>query len=223
MSGLDETNWGKIGAIAAIIGVPVAVIAIIVAHSDSQTAQGGTGTTSLTSSVVTPQSSSPLTDTGQPPSTYRTTYPPTTTDDVVPTVQTQGSPTEQPPGPAPNVIDAVNVSVESGNGLILKKGDVYEIQPTYPSSINPPYMTFRWSAQGAGGEVDSGDCNVSATISGPGEYPQHRRDGACSGRVSSDLKVMEPGVYTVSVDVTPPGGGALVSGSTSFTVVPHGG
>jgi hypothetical protein len=121
------------------------------------------------------------------------------------------------------MIETVYVTVDSGNGLILKKGDVFELQPSTPSSINPPYMTFRWSSQGAGGEINSSDCSVAAEISGPGDYPQHRRSGECSGRVSPDLKIMQPGNYSVSVTVTPPGGGPSVSGSASFTVVPQGG
>lgn len=216
MGGPDETSWGKVAAIAGVVGVVVAIAAIVVAHHDSHGGQDRT--TSPESSLVPPSTSSVFGDASQLP----TTYPPTLTD--VPSNARSSDPvSEQPPSPSQNLVDTVDVSVDSGNGLILKKGDVYELQPTYPSDINPPYMTFRWSSQGAGGEVDSGDCNVSATIAGPGEYPQRRRDGSCSGRVSPDLKVMEPGVYTVSVDVTPPGGGAPVSGSTSFTVVPHGG
>ncbi|EUA04306.1 hypothetical protein I547_2556 [Mycobacterium kansasii 824] len=41
--------------------------------------------------------------------------------------------------------------------------------------------------------------------------------------MSPDLQIMMPGTYVVSVMVTPPGGGSAVTGSTSFTVVPHGG
>ncbi|WP_445167010.1 hypothetical protein ACTXG7_24805 [Mycolicibacterium sp. Dal123E01] len=223
MAASEKTNWAMVGGVAAVVGVVVAVVAIVVAHVDSQ----GGGTTSP------PSVSSSGTSTWSAPSTDRVDPPPPSTPNPTqdpPTIQPQPAP--EPPArstpsatapPAPtNTIDAVYVTVGSGNGLILKKGDVFELQPTYPSSINPPFMTFRWESQGAGGKV-SGDCNVAATINGPGDYPQRRRDGACSGRVSSDLKIMEPGTYTVAVDVTPPDGGAIVSGSSSFTVVPHGG
>ena len=218
----EKTNWGMVGAIAGVVGVLVAILAIVVAHRDSQ---GGTADPPPVSSSRLSTPSAPPIDPVDPlpPSTpSRTQAPRTTKAPAPPDPPAEPSPpATNPPAPT-NVIDTVYVTVSSGNGLILKKGDVFELQPTYPSSINPPYMTFRWESQGAGGAV-SGECNVAATINGPGYYPQRRRDGTCSGRVSPDLKIMEPGTYTVSVDVTPPDGGPAVPGSASFTVVPHGG
>jgi hypothetical protein len=128
--------------------------------------------------------------TGQQSPRYPTpTYAPTQSyTPAEPPVPSEEAP-RQPATPS-NTIDSVYVTAESGNGLILKKGDVFELQPSTPSNINPPYMTFRWSSQGAGGEVSSSDCNVSADISGPGDYPQHRRSGDCSGRVSPDLRII---------------------------------
>jgi hypothetical protein len=133
--------------------------------------------------------------------------------------------TAEEPAPQPETaagISDVYVTASTGNGLLQKRGDVFEMQPSVPSSINPPYMTFRWSSQGAGGEM-SGECNVDAVITGPGDYPQHRRGGDCSGRVSPDLEIMENGTYTITVTVTPLGGGQATIGTTSFTVVPRGG
>jgi len=217
VSGPDETNWGKVGAIAAVVSVIVAIVAIVIAHQDSNAGTSGPTPPGISTGSIS--TSLPATDAGPRSATSSPSYI-NTQSTPRPSVQVQS---EEPSTPPKTGIEAVYVTVGSGNGLILKKGDVFELQPTYPSDINPPYMTFRWASQGPGGEVDSDDCTVSATISGPGEYPQHRRDGACSGRVSTDLKIMEPGVYTVSVDVTPPGGGTPVPGSASFTVVPHGG
>jgi hypothetical protein len=95
---------------------------------------------------------------------------------------------------------------------------------SYPSSINPPLMTFEWVSQGPGGEVDSADCTVNAQIEGPGRsYPQYRRSSDCSGSPNSRLEVYEAGSYTVTVTVIPPDGGTPVTGRDSFTLVPHGG
>lgn len=225
MGGPQETSWGKVGAVAGVVAAILAVVGIAIAHNDSRA--GGNGSpapapsfTPQPATSLTPQPVSLPAEPAQAAPTYQPSSPSGQPGQASPPAQVR--PTESP-NPPSNVISAVYVTATSGNGLILKKGAAYELQPTYPSDINPPYMTFRWASQGAGGEIGSGDCDVSATITGPGEYPQQRHDGGCSGRVGRDLKIMVPGVYTISVEVTPPGGGAPVSGSTSFTVVPHGG
>ncbi|AGZ54259.1 hypothetical protein PJK45_18950 [Mycobacterium kansasii] len=209
-------RWTIIGVGVAVAGVLVAFLAWWFPRQAGGGANNASGAGSSVGAGITPPA-----QTAPAPPGYRVpSYNPTQTDSP-PTAPPRDLPV---PATTPSTaIDSVYVSVDSGNGLILRKGEVFELQPTTPSSINPPYMTFRWSSQGPGGQVGSSNCNVSADISGPGAYPQHRRSSDCTGRVSPDLQIMMPGTYVVSVMVTPPGGGSAVTGSTSFTVVPHGG
>lgn len=212
--------------LATIFGVLPGVIAVLTffgikgCSHDSTTASAPQ---QIPASSGAPPVSYPPAQTGVPqpesPSYRTSTYIPSPTE--APPV----GPSEAPaPPPATDTISSVFVTPRTGNGLLQKVGsNTFELQPTIPSSINPPYMTFDWSSQGANGEIASSDCTVEADISGPGDYPQHRRSGACSGSPSQELKIMQSGTYTISVAVTPPGGGLTVTGTASFSVVPRGG
>ncbi|WP_264065062.1 hypothetical protein [Mycolicibacterium hippocampi] len=218
MSGGDMSTaerWTIIGVGVTAVGVLIAFLAWWFPRGVSH-GEGGT-TSSVSSLTPTPTASYQLTDTITPTPTVSSTASsiqgvPTTTDEPPP---------DSPPAQALGIND-VYVTASTGNGLLQKRGDVFEMQPSFPSSINPPYMTFRWSSQGANGEI-RGECNVEAVITGPGNYPQERRSGDCSGRVSPDLKIMELGTYDITVSVSPIGGGASATGYASFTVVPRGG
>jgi hypothetical protein len=110
-----------------------------------------------------------------------------------------------------------------GNGILTKVGpSTYEL-PSYPSSINPPEMTFDWSAQGPGGQVSSSNCTVSIQVTGPGShYPQSQRSSDCSGSPNRRFDVYDPGTYTATITVTAVDG-TTARGSGTFTLVPHGG
>jgi hypothetical protein len=115
------------------------------------------------------------------------------------------------------------VKSRRGNGIVTEVGpDLYEL-PTVPSSINPPQVTFDWIAHGDGDDVTSSGCTVVADITGPGGYNETRRSGDCSGSPNSTLDIMVPGTYTISVAVTSPDGGAPVTATKTFEIIPMGG
>jgi hypothetical protein len=84
-------------------------------------------------------------------------------------------------------------------------------------------VTFDWTAHGSGDDVTSSGCTVIATITGPAGYDETRRSGSCSGSPASTLDIMIPGTYTISLGVTSPDGGAPVTATKTFEVIPKGG
>lgn len=222
LSGLEK--FGIAVGIAGIVGAVAGVIAIL--------PKGGSDSTSSPVTTITTRNAPAPTATTLPPvgagsdGGYRNgaegDYPVGGVPGNVIT-QTQAPPVQTAAAPQSAIL-SVAVTPRTGNGLLTKVGqDTYELV-SYPSSINPPLMTFDWASQGPGGKVGSGGCTVNAQIDGPGSnYPQYRRSSDCSGSPNSRLEVYDPGSYTVTVAVTPPDGGSPVSGSASFTLVPHGG
>ncbi|MCZ0730730.1 hypothetical protein [Mycolicibacterium iranicum] len=235
MGGGTDQNWSRTGVVATVIAAVAAVVGIPAALKACQAPPEVSGGGSMPSSTVM------LT----PPPTSMVSRPPATSADGSVSIPDTGlpsnpspgsgsggdlptvaapSPAAPPPVAAQPAILSVSVVPRIGNGILTKIGqNTYEL-PSYPSSINPPLMTFDWTLQGPGGKVGSGDCTVSAEIvSSASGFPQFRRSSDCSGSPNSRVEIMEPGSYQVTVTVAPPDGGAPVSNSASFLIVARGG
>ena len=100
--------------------------------------------------------------------------------------------------------------------------DLYQL-PTYPSSINPPQVTFDWTSHGENGDVTSHQCTAVADVTGPGGYNERRRDSDCTGSADQRLDIMVPGTYTISLSITPPDGGSPLTATKTFQVISKGG
>lgn len=219
--GRQRSPWEAVGAIAAVVGVVVAIV-VALRPDDSRPPDGPDGPTTVTvapptadtqdpdpwSDSPTPAGNSPGV-TGESPSNNGATHDPNPPEVIV---------AAQP------AIQSVAVVPRAGNGILTKVGpNTWEL-PSYPSSVNPPRMTFDWASQGPGGKVNSDDCAVSVQIDGPApHFPQSDRSSECSGSPNSRPDVYDPGQYTVTITVSPPDGGGAVTGSASFTLVPQGG
>jgi hypothetical protein len=87
-----------------------------------------------------------------------------------------------------------------------------------PPAGTPPQLTFSWAYSDGGQPVTGGACTVTAELTGPGNYDQQQHSTACVGSPTSAFDVTTPGLYGISVEVTPPGGGSPTAATRTVTV-----
>ncbi|WP_282779143.1 MULTISPECIES: hypothetical protein [unclassified Nocardia] len=81
-------------------------------------------------------------------------------------------------------------------------------------------MSLRWRARGTDGDLQSSNCTVIITITGPDGYDEQRRSAECTGRPGSvRLFPKALGTYTISVSIVPPSGGPPMLADKTFELV----
>src|SRR4051794_20851348 len=100
-------------------------------------------------------------------STVTTTLAPTsqtaTATATTPTLTTTSSATTTTTTES-KAINSVEVVPRKGNGIVTEVGPGLYQLPTYPSGINPPEVTFDWTAHGPSEDITSSGCTVVADV-----------------------------------------------------------
>lgn len=116
-------------------------------------------------------------------------------------------------------IRSIDVETYFPYGLDKVGPELWEMDPT---SSSDNYLSFRWRSKGENGDVESDECTVVADITGPAGFDERRRSGQCTGSVDGKLTINTPGVYTISIAITPPDAQAPVTATHTFEVINEG-
>lgn len=148
------------------------------------------------------------------------TPPPRVSGDTLPATAVNetvaGSMTTEPGGP-PMSTGSIDLQSRSANpGLAQIGTDDFQLA-TNPPPGSPPQLTFTWAYSDGVRPVD-GPCTVTAELTGPGNYDQQQQSTDCVGTPASAFDVTTPGLYGISVEVIPPGGGSPTAATRTVTV-----
>jgi hypothetical protein len=128
-----------------------------------------------------------------------------------------GSMTTEPGGP-PMSTGSIELQSRAANAGLTQVGmDVFQLAANPPAGI-PPQLTFNWAYSDQGQPATAGACTVTAELTGPQNYDQQQRSTDCVGSPASAFDVTVPGIYGISVEITPPGGGSPTAATRTVTV-----
>jgi hypothetical protein len=127
-----------------------------------------------------------------------------------------GSMTTEPGGPPMSTGSIDLQSRPASPGLAQIGTDDFQLVPN-PSAGSRPQLTFTW-AYSDGGRPVTGPCAVTAEVTGPANYDQQQHSTECIGSPASGFDITAPGLYGISVEVTPPGGGSPAAATRTVTV-----
>ncbi|WP_280376520.1 hypothetical protein [Nocardia wallacei] len=192
-------DWGKRGAIAGIIAIPIAIVGIIAqcsTSSNSSSSQAGSGPSSVTGSIVsTSVTASANPSAGGPAATSKRPTASATTVAIAP-------------------IDTINIEI-----VALQGDKLGPLKFGFHGNLDFG-VGYSWTALADDVKVSGNACQIKAQVTGAQTFPAIRMD-ECSHTVGSGFsgdkaseRITVPGTYTITVTEELSG----VTGSTTFTV-----
>jgi hypothetical protein len=127
-----------------------------------------------------------------------------------------GSATTEPGGP-PMSTGTIDLQSHAGAGLTEVGTDLFRL-----SAANPGQLTFNWSYSDGNQPLTSSNCTVIAEVSGQDGFDQQQHSTDCAGSPASPFPIAAAGTYSISVQLTPPGGGSSLAATKAVTVIAAG-
>jgi hypothetical protein len=128
-----------------------------------------------------------------------------------------GSATTEPGGP-PMSTGTIDLQSHAGAGLTEVGTDLFRLA----EAANPGQLSFNWSYNDGNQPVTSSNCTVIAEVSGQDGFDQQQHSTDCSGSPASPFPIAAAGLYSISVQLTPPGGGGPTAATKTVTVIAAG-
>jgi hypothetical protein len=124
-----------------------------------------------------------------------------------------GSATTEPGGP-PMSTGTIDLQSHAGAGLTEVGTDLFRLA----EAANPGQLSFNWSYNDGNQPVTSSNCTVIAEVSGQDGFDQQQHSTDCTGSPAAPFPIAAAGLYSISVQLTPPGGGGPTAASKTITV-----
>jgi hypothetical protein len=130
-----------------------------------------------------------------------------------------GSATTEPGGP-PMSTGTIDLQSHAGAGLTEVGTDLFRLAEA--SAASPGQLSFNWSYSDGNQPVTSSNCTVIAEVSGQDGFDQQQHSTDCTGSPASPFPIAAAGTYSISVQLTPPGGGSPTAATKTVTVIAAG-
>jgi hypothetical protein len=115
----------------------------------------------------------------------------------------------------------INLQSHAGAGLAEVGTDLFRLAAS-ASNANPGQLSFNWSYSDGNQPVTSSNCTVIAEVSGQNGFDRQQPSTACTGSPASPFPIAAAGQYSISVQLTPPGGGSSMAATRTITVIAAG-
>jgi hypothetical protein len=115
----------------------------------------------------------------------------------------------------------IDLQSRAGAGLTEVGTDLFRLAAG-ASAANPGQLSFKWSYSDGNQPVTSNNCTVIAEVSGQNGFDQQQHSTDCTGSPASPFPIAAAGQYSVTVQLTPPGGGSPTAAAKTVTVIAAG-
>jgi len=114
----------------------------------------------------------------------------------------------------------IDLQSHAGAGLTEVGTDLFRLAGA--SAASPGQLSFNWSYSDGNQPVTSSNCTVIAEVSGQDGFDQQQHSTDCTGSPASPFPIAAAGTYSISVQLTPPGGGSPTAATKTVTVIAAG-